>query len=88
MTETHFGPPRRGLYTSGPYAHGTRDEIKFLKGLGQYTHPNAKQGATRLQLLRNYLASMSRRKEWGLIDPAAVRAEVVSMIAAETLQRN
>lgn len=55
---------------------GTKSEINFLRGLGQWsTSVN-----NRKQLLRKYLKSMKKRYYWGNIDVEAVEKEVLRLL--------
>jgi len=52
-------------------AHTTKDEIAFIKGLGQnrLTH-----GIGRKELLSRYRAALMKREDWGDMNPPEVWA--------------
>ncbi len=49
---------------------GTLAEKRFIDGIGRHSL----LAADRVQLLRNYLESLSRRYRWGSIDRHAIEA--------------
>jgi len=54
--------------------HTTADEVSYLKSIGQWWNPRNENGrARRARLLRSYLSSMEGRRDWGAVDPAAVK---------------
>ena len=66
----------------------TQQEIEFLKGLGTHTAPdNAPILAEnvlpeiRIALLEKYWMAMSRRANWGHINPVPVKRAVLQLIA-------
>ena len=70
--------------------HGTEQEKYFLSQIGEWrTEEFCRRGiildesprARRFRLLWNYKNSMSRRKDWGAIDPGEVESYVDKLIA-------
>jgi len=55
-------------------AHTTSREIEFVDSLG--THHESSKGLSRREMLHRYKQSMSKRVEWGEIDPYALMLHV------------
>jgi hypothetical protein len=60
-------------------AWSTADEIKFLKSLGQYG--SSAKLAGRRALLRGYVEALDKRRQWGDLSPATVRAYAEAELA-------
>ena len=58
----------------------TRDETRFLDGLGTYTMSPVLTQTGRIVLLQQYMDSMPNRSNWGDIDPSEVRAHATRRI--------
>jgi hypothetical protein len=66
--------------------HTTLDELKFLERLGKHrdSRPMLKNvEMNRKELLRGYLMSAVRRKEWGAVDENVIIAYVRNEITKE-----
>ena len=55
---------------------GTLSEKRFIDGIGRHSL----LAADRVQLLRNYIDSMSRRYRWGSIDRHAIEAYTARLL--------
>lgn len=61
----------------GPMPYTTAHELNFLRRLGRFSSSLKPRRA----LLQNYKEAMSVRKNWGQIDPDAVRKFVTRELA-------
>lgn len=64
--------------TAAKRKYTTKDEIEFLKAL-----PSSGHGVPRLEMLRRYRQTMTRRCRWGLIDPDVIRTYLILEIGEE-----
>jgi hypothetical protein len=78
-----FVQKRRGDGISKHNGWTTADEIDFLNGLGTHTERGMATIQTRLARIckiKAYIESMKTRREWGNVDPEAVRKHAEEMM--------
>ncbi len=68
-----------------PQRWNTRDELRFLKGLGGW---RAGIGPSRARLLANYLESMEKRKRWNGLNQEKIREYILAELDKLTGKNN